>query len=446
MAEGFEGLEPDEPELEGPEADRSGARHGATRRRWHRRPLVWVVVGVVVIAAGGGGAWLVLGRGGRGGAAASQTFTVTAQTLQQTVGATGTIEPATESDLSFGSAGTVTAVDVQAGQTVTAGQALASIDASDLQDAVTLADAQVAQAQAEVSAAAGGTAAATASAAAQLASAQAKLQQAQTALAHATLTSPIAGVVAAVNVSVGSEVGQAATSSTTSRTSSGVGSSGVTTSSSSSSSSAAISVISTTSWVLDATVGSADLAHLSAGQPVQVTPAGATQAIAGTVSSVGVVASSSAAGAAQFPVVVALTGSPTGLYAGTSAAATIAVAQLSDAIAVPTQAIHDTDGHPAVTLVEGDQRVEAAVTPGAVFGNRTQITAGLTAGQSVLVPAYSPAGTSTGGTGSRGGYGYGGSGGYGNGGSGGSGASGGSGGSGGFGGGGTGGGSRGGQG
>ena len=121
--------------------------------------------------------------------------------------ATGTIQPANQANLKFAQTGKVTAVGVKVGDTVTAGQTLASIDATSLQAAVTLAQQQLTAAQAQLTAA---TAAANsgqiASANAQVTSAQSKLTAAQDALGQASLTSSIAGTVAAVNVAVGDSV------------------------------------------------------------------------------------------------------------------------------------------------------------------------------------------------------------------------------------------------
>jgi multidrug efflux pump subunit AcrA (membrane-fusion protein) len=400
------------------------------RRRWYRRVWPWVTIGVVVVLAVAAGAFFVV-RGQARAAAATETYQVASGTVQQTVSASGTIEPATEADLSFASAGTVTAVPVQVGQTVSAGESLASIDPTTLQSDVTLAQAQVTQAQAEVSAASGGSATSTASAAAQLASAQAKLASAQAALTAATLSSPIAGVVASVNVAVGDQVSGTSGGSGSTATGSGTTGSGgsgatggssrtgasSTTSSGSGSSSAAVSVISQGAWIVNATVGSSDLPDLKPGLQVQVTPSGSTQAIFGTVKSVGIVASSSSSGSAQFPVVIAITGTQTDLYAGTSATASIIVKQLSDVITVPTRAVHTKNGATEVTVVKNGKDVETPVTLGQIFGTRTQVTKGLSAGDEVVVTLFSPSGTgATTGTTGRGFGGLGGGGGFGGGG------------------------------
>ncbi|MBN9188147.1 MAG: HlyD family efflux transporter periplasmic adaptor subunit, partial [Microbacterium sp.] len=320
-------------------APADGAGSTRPRRRWYRRPLLWVAIGVVVLAVGVGAFFVV--RASARVQASPITYRVTSTTLQQTVSTTGTIEPAHQSQLSFVSPGTVSSVSVKVGDKVSAGEKLAAIDPASLQSDVTLAEAQVAEAQAQVSASAGGSATEEASAAAQLASAQAKLQSAQQALTAATLVSPIAGVVASVGVAVGDQVGgSSSTGTSASRTATGSPGTGQTTTTAT----AAISVISTDSWIVNAAVGSSDLPSIKPGLQVQITPSGAQKPIFGTVSSAGIVASSSTGGAASFPVVIAVTGTPTGLYAGTSASVSIIVKQIADALVVPTQAVHTTAG------------------------------------------------------------------------------------------------------
>lgn len=356
-------------------------------RRWWRRPAVIITIVAVVVVAGAGTAAAVFFLSPK--AATQRLVAAAVGTYDQSVSASGTIEPATVANLTFSSSGTVTAVDVQIGQTVTAGQALASIDPTQLQSQVTLAQAELNQAETQQTAAAGGTSAQVAAASAQVASAQAKLQLAQTAVSQATLSSPIAGVVAAVNVSVGAQIGSSGTSSSSSsssasRTSTSTGTSS--TSSTPTSSAAAITVISPTSWVVSTTVSNADLANIKTGMQAQVTPTGATQAIFGTVQSIGVQSTSSTAGVAQFPVTVALTGSPTGLYAGTVASVNIITKELDNVLTVPTAAVRTENGQTVVTVSDNGSQQTVQVTLGQIFGAQTQITNGLTEGQEVVVP------------------------------------------------------------
>src|SRR5665648_1206332 len=102
------------------------------RRLRRSRVATVVLVGVTALVVGAGGVyWFGL----RDDAAAAQTPEVTSQavaasltTLEKSVTASGTLAPTVQEDVSFEASGTVMSVDVVAGQTVTAGQTLATID------------------------------------------------------------------------------------------------------------------------------------------------------------------------------------------------------------------------------------------------------------------------------------------------------------------------------
>jgi multidrug efflux pump subunit AcrA (membrane-fusion protein) len=150
-----------------------------------RRRLVVPTVAAIAIA-GGGSALLV--RHGASGSTDYRTATVTLGTVTQTLALSGNLSPVGESDLDFGSAGRVTAVNVHPGQAVTAGQALASIDPASLQATLTQAQATLASAQARLSLdQAGPTAQSLAQSQAGVRSAQAQVQSAQTSLADTQL-------------------------------------------------------------------------------------------------------------------------------------------------------------------------------------------------------------------------------------------------------------------
>jgi RND family efflux transporter MFP subunit len=340
---------------------------------------------VVLVGIGGGAAWAAT-RGKSGSATSTTQVTVSSTTVSQSVSTTGTIEPAHEADLSFQVSGTVTSVPVAVGDKVTKGQALATVGTNQLRSAVTLAEATLTAANESLSSAdSGSSAVQIAAAKAQVAQAKSNLKAAKTSLANGTLRSTITGTVASVDISKGDSVG-------------GSGGSGGNGSSDSSSSTADIVVISTTSWVVDATVGSADLASVKKGLQAQITPTDATTRVFGTVASVGIVASSdsSSSSSATFPVVIAVTGSPTGMYAGASATVSIIVKQVPDVLTVPTAALHSAGGKTFVYQTKGGKQVKTYVTVGTTYGPSTQITEGLKSGDQVSV-------TTT--TGTRGGIG-----------------------------------------
>jgi HlyD family secretion protein len=107
-----------------------------------RKPFL-IAAAAVIVAAAAGAFFMTRGAAGN---VSYRTAAATLGTVTQTVSLTGNLAPDGETDLDFQGAGKVTAVNVQPGQTVTAGEVLAT------QDATTL-DANLIQAQATLSSA-----------------------------------------------------------------------------------------------------------------------------------------------------------------------------------------------------------------------------------------------------------------------------------------------------
>jgi len=351
---------------------------------------------VVIVVAAGLIVWRTSGGGG-GATVAAATAQVTSGTVKQTVSATGTLEPAKTADLDFSVSGTVTHVYVKAGDVVTKGQALAEVSDTSLVAARTAAQASYDAAVAQYSQDASDGASAVQLAADQtsVVSAKASLASAKQDAAHAVLRATISGTVVSLDLSVGDVVGSSGGAG-------GTGATGATSAASSSSSSSAVSIASTARFVVDATVSADDAATVKKGMQAQVTVSGVSDTIYGTVGSVGLIAQTSSSGAAVFPVTIAITGKQKGLYAGTSATASIIVKQRDDVVTVSSRAIQ-TDGDETYVekLVDG-KAVKTDVTIGEVYGATTEITQGLSAGDEVQVPGFS---LPSGGSGTRGGNG-----------------------------------------
>ncbi|GHS89070.1 hypothetical protein AGMMS50218_14450 [Actinomycetota bacterium] len=120
----------------------SPGRRQRLRRR--RRSLLAGGAAVLVLCLVGGGVALAVGRSD---GVRYRTAIASTGSVEQTVDATGTLSSATRFDRGFAVAGTVAAVDVGVGDTVSAGQVLASLDPTDLQDAVDAADSTLADAR-----------------------------------------------------------------------------------------------------------------------------------------------------------------------------------------------------------------------------------------------------------------------------------------------------------
>jgi macrolide-specific efflux system membrane fusion protein len=362
-----------------------------TRRR--RVPRLLIVPAVCVIAAATFfGARATAAKKTPTAAATERTVQATKGTMNQAVSASGTLAPAATEELSFTASGTVTAVKVKAGQKVKKGQVLATIDSAALASQVVQAEAQVAADESTLESDESNDASSAQLTAdrATLASAQAQLESARTALAGASLVSPISGTVSAVNLSDGQQLGStgdSATDLTGSR-------SGATTPAASSdgsdasSSSAQIEVVSN-ALVVNLSVDDTEIANLKAGQAATVSASGTVASPSGggtdaKVATVGTIASASS-GVATFPVVVRVTGSTAGLYAGATAQVSIVYNQLTDVIQVPALAVTQTNGQSFVTVSVAGEKTKRAVTTGITSDGQVQITSGLKAGENVVV-------------------------------------------------------------
>jgi hypothetical protein len=147
---------------------------------------------------------------------------------------------------------------------------------------------------------------------------------------------------------------------------------------------------------VQASVDASGVGLIKAGNQAVITVGNSTQNVFGTVSSVGIVATTTS-GVASFPVMVAVTGSPAGVYPGATANLQIVYKQLSDVLLVPTLAINRSNGATTVLVPNGSKQVRRTITTGASSGGQTQVLSGLTEGQQVLVAV--PTGTGGAGTG-----------------------------------------------
>ena len=390
------------------------------RRRLRRRGVL-LLVGALALVLGGAayGGWALFLRPTTTATTQYRTQTVSRETLRSTVSATGTLNPARSSELSFGSSGEVSSVEVDVGDKVSKGDVLARIDDAELQIDADAAEAELTEAREsldELEDDDSATDTALASARATVEVKKNAVTQADEALDDATLVAPFSGTVAAVGLAKGDTVG----SSGTSGSAGSVGTSSSSTSSSSSSaSSSSITVISTGTFVVDTSVSNTDLTSIKKGLQATITPTGSEDPVFGTVSSVGVVAStsdasstsgSSSSGSSTFPVTIAVTGKHTDLLPGSSATVAITTKQLADVISVPTQAVSTVDGTTVVQKLVNGKQVPTTVTIGQVVGTSTVITKGLQEGDEIVVASFT-AGTGSG-TNRSGNQGYGGAGGF----------------------------------
>lgn len=415
----------------------------AIRRPWVVMPLVGVI---------GVGAWLAL----RSESTSADTNTpvetteeATVGSMAQTVSAEGTLEPAQTDDLSFGAAGTVTGVNVEAGDRVRAGRVLATMDSAELELAVANAESSLAEAQAtlaedEDAGASDDQLAADRSA---VAAAEDSLAVAREDLDGARLVATFDGVVSAVNVVEGEQLTSGGTGGT-STTGSGSGSGGSAstlgnsedtgllpatgdTGTDATTEEADIQVIDGDHFTVELGLDESDVdlvevaqeatatvttssstgfpgggtfpgggvfpgggAFPGAGGPADTADAdgagGATAAASGPTAEglvweVGRIADASS-GVASYPVTVLFENTDGEFNAGETVSVEITYDEVQDVVQVPTLAVTtEEDGSSTVTVRTDDGDSTRTVETGLTSGTMTEITAGLDAGETVVM-------------------------------------------------------------
>ena len=195
--------------------------------------------------------------------------------------------------------------------------------------------------------------------------ATAEVTVAQQALAQATIVSPISGTVTSVGLAVGHSVSTG--SSTATVLVSGAGGYEVTTS-----------------------VAVTDLPHVAVGQQALVVADGSTTELAARVVQISLVPNSSSS-STTYAVVLALTDPEVDLPNGGLARTTIVTGEVASATAVPTSAVTTTETGRSVTVLDGGKATTASVTVGTVGSVWTEITDGVSVGQTVVLADLSEA-------------------------------------------------------
>ncbi|MGH3765316.1 MAG: hypothetical protein ACRDS0_02400 [Pseudonocardiaceae bacterium] len=133
----------------------------------------------------------------------------------------------------------------------------------------------------------------------------------------------------------------------------------------------------------DVTVGSVRL-----GDAVTVVPSGGSAPVHGQVVSIGLLAStssSSSAGSINYPITIGLTNTDEQLFTGQSASVSIMLAHASGTLTVPSSAVHHVGAGNVVSVLRNGTPSNVIVTLGATGPTRTEVLAGLNAGDQVIL-------------------------------------------------------------
>ncbi len=197
---------------------------------------------------------------------------------------------------------------------------------------------------------------------------EAQIQSQKDSLKEDRLTAPISGTVKSVQIKPGMEVSSAPSVLTPATKPP----------------SAAIVIDSHGSLVAETNVDGASAASIHVGDPVQLALP-QHPSVEGTVSSIGII-STDQSGAETAPVTVMISGEPPGIYPGLSAEANITLVQKTHVLSVPSDAVHTSGTGTFVDELVNGRGVRHDVRVGAVGTEVTQILSGLSDGTKVVVP------------------------------------------------------------
>lgn len=185
--------------------------------------------------------------------------------------------------------------------------------------------------------------------------ARAELTEAKRALDSAELTAPYAGEILSVSVAKGDSVG---------------------------STDVAVVIKGNGSTTVTTTVTLDQVPDVEKGQTAEVTPAGADEPVAGTVTSIGLLPDTSS-DTSTYPVTIDLD-DEVAAPEGATASISLVTGTAEDVVTVPSSAV-STTGRTTVQVLKDGAVTPTAVTVGVVGSTRTSITDGLAEGQEVVL-------------------------------------------------------------
>ncbi|MFC7529901.1 efflux RND transporter periplasmic adaptor subunit [Actinoplanes sp. GCM10030250] len=358
---------------------------GQTRAK---RRIRWIGAAIVIIGAIAGGVTLAIARDDGTTRIAVVVAAVDKGQVTVDVATTGTVEPASTRSLAFVAGGTLASVTVQAGNRVSAGQTLATVNNTEAAEDLSDARAKLAEAEDRLAAANATAVTATRKATAcvrdtaatpgtdcatlgfpdtgadpvldaeqEVNSAEKAVDDAEDALDGTVIKAPIAGTVVAVAGSVGDQVRAGST---------------------------VISLADTYRMQVRAEFPEADAGSLAVKQAATVTLAGSDAPIEASVVQVDPAGTSDGT-LVRYGVLLSFTDSPDGLLVGQSAQVKVRTGTVPAAVRVPSTAIHDVSGDSGTVLVRsGNRSLERAVAVGLRGDQYTEITDGLAEGEHVV--------------------------------------------------------------
>jgi len=379
------------------------------------KKIIWLVVILLLIGGSGYGYYKVKSSKSTD---TYSTSTVKTGTVTDYIEATGTLQAIKSSAMGFKNDDTITAINVQSGDHVTAGQILAEQDPATLKTALQQAQSTVdkdqinlksssltndtnlktlkqqqqlfaagAISQTDLDTAQNNSAKSQLDlelAQANLASDQNKLAQAQTDLAEATIVAPFDGIIGAVNGQVGQINGINSSSST-------------------------LLTVMSNDLEISTLVNEADIGRVQVGQVVEFTSSAySKKTFSGKVLRI-TPAATTVSSVQYYPVLISCNDADGVLLSGMSVSVKIIVARVRDTLTVPMMAVSYAETYlksnptlapsgsgKAVVIMQNNQPVVKAVTLGISDGSNYVVSEGLSEGDKVIVGTNSTTATSSG--------------------------------------------------
>ncbi|MDQ1456885.1 MAG: hypothetical protein QOH28_2505 [Actinomycetota bacterium] len=233
---------------------------------------------------------------------------------------------------------------------------------------------------------------------ASLAQAQAQYTSALQTMAWTTLQAPTSGVVTAISGAVGQTVSGGGTSASQGSTTAGSSSSSgatATTPTSSATSSAFLTITNLGSLSVKAGFAETDAAKLKVGQPAVISFSALPNAQASGVVTEVDANSTLVSNVVTYYATVNITKIPTGVKPGMTASVTVTINRHDGVLTLPNAAVRGTGSTGTVTVENGKQQSSVTVGVGLRGDTSTEITSGLTAGVTVVLPSSTVSGVST---------------------------------------------------
>lgn len=346
----------------------------------------------VLLAVGIGVGYLSLTSGGdSAGASLTRTARVTRGTLTSSVSASGSVGSAKTEELSFATSGTVSEINVEAGNKVKKGAVLAKLDQTTAKETVDSARANLTAAEdGDIS---------TASGYSTYISARNAYNQAKRELDGTELTAPFTGTVVTVNGTVGgSSNGSGSTtpsssSSTSPQSQSSTGSTGNNSTSNGSTGNGFIELADTAKLNVTGEFTEADAVKLKTGQAATVT----FDALSGVTATGKVtqidMSPTTNNNVVQYGATIGLTEPPASIRLGQTATVKVATATRRNVLYVPTAAVRTAGGRSTVTVLQGGSQAVRFVQTGIKGDAGTEITSGLGEGDQVVIATQNGGGT-----------------------------------------------------